>query len=560
MLRADVFLPLQNAPVPALLSYGIYGKGLAFQQGYPTQWQMLVDARPEVVKGTSSKYMNWETADPEKWVPYGYAVVRIDSRGAGWSEGILDPESPRETLDLYECIEWAAAQPWCSGRVGLLGISYYALIQWRVAPLRPPHLAAMIPWEGRADAYRDALYHGGIYCDFKARWFALQVRSVQHGVGERGARNPNTGELVAGPETLPDSELARNRADQLGEVRRHPLYDEWHVRTNPELAGIEVPFLSAANWGGQGLHSRGNFEGFVQASSPQKWLEVHGGQHWVEFYTDYGVGLQRRFFDHFLRGQDNGWEDTPRVMLNIRRWDGSFVRRAEQDWPIPRTAWTKLYLDAVGMSLRPEPPTTAVRLRYDPAGSAVEFRLAPFTAQTEVTGPLMAKLFVSSDSADADIFVTLRAFRPDGTEITFQGALDAHTPVANGWLRASHRRLDPIRSTPFRPYHTHEVAEPLEPGSVYELDVEIWPTSIVLPPGHWLALSVGGRDYEYQSAAADSTGFAYAGTGVGPFTHTDPDFRPPAVYHAPVTLHTGPDHAGYLLLPVIPGEQEDQDE
>lgn len=221
VLRADLFRPPdETGKYPVLVTYGPYGKGLPFQEGYPDQWEIMVRKYPEVASGSTNRYQNWEVPDPEKWVPRGYACLRVDSRGAGRSPGRMDFFSPRETQDLYQCIEWAAAQPWSNGKVGLCGISYYAMNQWQVAALQPPHLAAICVWEGAADFYRDALRHGGIYCDFWANWFETQVRRVQHGWGERGMRDPNSGLLVAGPETLPDDELERNRVDFAAEDRK----------------------------------------------------------------------------------------------------------------------------------------------------------------------------------------------------------------------------------------------------------------------------------------------------------------------------------------------------
>jgi predicted acyl esterase len=553
VLRADVYRPVDEGRWPAILTYGVYGKGLAFQEGYPAQWEKMVADYPEVTAGSTSRYMNWETTDPERWVPDGYAVVRVDSRGAGWSPGFLETQSPRETRDLYLCIEWAARQPWCTGKVGMLGISYYASNQWQVATLQPPHLAAIIPWEGRADNYRDALYHGGIYCEFQSRWFPIQVKTVQHGVGERGRRNPNTGEPVAGPVTLDDEELAGSRVDRASEVKKHPLDDDWHHRIRPDWSKVTVPLLSAANWGGQGLHPRGNFEGFIEAASEHKWLEVHGDTHWTHFYTDYGVGLQKRFFDHFLKGMDNGWDRQAPVLLNVRRPGERFELRAEDEWPLARTRWAKTYLDAAQMTLGAEPPVRDCAVVYDALGDGVTFRLPAAGEEVELTGPIAAKLFVSSSTVDADLFLVVRAFDPDGAEVTFQGALDPNTPIANGWLRASHRKMDPTRSTPYRPYHTHDEVQPLIPGQVYELDVEVWPTCIVLPPAYRLALSVRGRDYEYQGPVGEfGRKFVYAGRGVGPFTHNDSQTRPPEVYGGKVTVHCGPSHPSYLLLPVIP--------
>jgi len=126
VLRADVFRPIEDGRYPVILTYGVYAKGLAFQDGYPMQWQKMVEDHPEILEGSTNKYQNWEVTDPERWVPHGYAVMRVDSRGAGWSPGLLDTNCPREIDDLYQCIEWAGTQPWSNGKVGMLGISYYA--------------------------------------------------------------------------------------------------------------------------------------------------------------------------------------------------------------------------------------------------------------------------------------------------------------------------------------------------------------------------------------------------------------------------------------------------
>src|SRR5436309_13517188 len=201
VLRADVFRPADEQRHPVILSYGPYAKGLSFQEGYKANWARLVAAAPEVLAGSSNKYQCWELVDPEKWVPDGYACVRVDSRGAGRSPGFIDIWSAREARDLYHCIEWAAAQPWSSGKVGLDGISYMAMNQWQVAALAPPHLAAMCVWEGAADYYRDLAYHGGILCTFGRAWFPSQIVRVQHGVGSRGYRSRMNGEWVSGPET-----------------------------------------------------------------------------------------------------------------------------------------------------------------------------------------------------------------------------------------------------------------------------------------------------------------------------------------------------------------------
>jgi predicted acyl esterase len=173
--------------------------------------------------------------------------------------------------------------------------------------------------------------------------------------------------------------------------------------------------------------------------------------------------------------------------------------------------------------------------------------------ETEITGPLAAKLFVSSSTADADLFLVFRVYTPDLKEVVFMGAIDPHTPVAQGWLRASHRKLDPQRSAEYRPYHTHDQKQPLKPGEIVQLDVEIWPTSIVVPAGHRIALTVRGRDYEWQkTTGARLSNFKNELLGCGPFLHNDLRDRPAALFGGKVTLHVGPQHPSYILLPIVP--------
>jgi predicted acyl esterase len=551
VLRADVFRPVGDGRYPVILSHGPYAKGLAFQEGYPSAWERMASAHPEVTAGSSNKYQNWEVVDPEKWVPDGYACVRADSRGTGRSPGRIDPFSPRETRDFYDCIEWAGVQPWSNGKVGLNGISYYAINQWHVAALEPPHLAALCVWEGAADWYRDMTHHGGILCTFWANWYDMQVKTVQHGLGERGPRSSATGDLVCGPETLSEGELARNRCDLAAEILAHPLDDAYHKARSADWSKVKVPLLSAANWGGQGLHPRGNFEGFLRAASRYKWLEVHGLEHWTEFYTDYGIALQKRFFDRYLKGADNRWEARPRVQLQIRHLD-RFVERHEEEWPLARSRWTRFHLDPAGPSLVGAPPAEARQVGFDARGDGITFCSAPLAAETEITGPAAARLFVSSSTTDADLFLVLRVLAPDGEEVVFQGALDPRTPVAQGWLRASHRKLDAALTTPYRPYHCHDEKQPLVPGEPVMLDIEIWPTSIVVPRGYRLGLSVRGRDYEHQGPGARLSNMKNEFRGCGPFLHDDERDRPGEIFAGRTTLHLGPESPAYLLLPVIP--------
>jgi len=552
VLRADVFRPAGQGACPVILSYGPYAKGLSFQEGYKGNWARLTKAAPEVLEGSTNRYQNWELVDPEKWVPDGYACVRVDSRGSGRSPGALDVWSAREARDLYQCVEWAGTRDWSNGKVGINGISYYAMNQWSVGALKPPHLAALCIWEGSSDYYRELCRHGGILSDFLNSWHPRQVGSVQHGVGARGAKSVVTGELVAGPETLPEAELAKLCADTPGEAKRRPFVDDYYAARTADFSRIETPLLSAANWGGMGLHTRGNFEGYLRAGSQQKWLEVHGDTHFTHFYSSYGEALQKRFFGHFLKGEDTGWTEQPRVALNVRHPHETFVLRGENEWPIARTQWTKYYLQPDGLGLATATPAAATTLSYDTTGDGLTFSTPPLTQSLEITGPVAAKLWVSSETADADLFLALRLFDPAGKEITFIGSNDPRVPVGLGWLRASQRKLDAQRSLPYRPWHSHDETWPLTPGEPVELDIEIWPTSIVVPPGYRLALSARGKDYEVDGRDIALPNAPYPMKGVGPFLHIDPDDRPPAVFTTRNTLHFAPGRQPYLLLPVIP--------
>jgi uncharacterized protein len=534
------------------MNLGPYAKGFSFSEYAPIQWRQLTTEHPEVERVTSGLYAQWETVDPEKWVALGYAVVRVDARGTGRSPGFMDPWSTQERHDYYQCIEWAAAQPWSNEKVGLSGISYHAANQWMVATLKPPHLAAICIWEGMADFYRDGARHGGILCDFWLFWIKKQATKMQHGLGSRSARSRATGKLVAGDDDLPDEMLAANRSSFERKLLEDELISTFYADRSADPAEITVPLLSAGNWGGHGLHLRGNVEAFLGAASQHKWLEIHGLEHWTEFYTDYGIALQRRFFDYFLKGVDNGWADAPRIQLQIRRPDG-FSSRDETEWPLARTRWTKFYLHPEDLSLRPEPPANEATTTYEGLGAGTTFMSTPLTAEMEITGPVAAKLFVSSSTNDADIFLVFRAFAPDGKEVLFSGAVDPSTPLGQGWLRASHRKLDPSRSTPYRPFHAHDEKLPLTPDETVELDVEIWPTCIVLPAGYRIALTVQGKDYD-EGAEAEISNAGNTFRGSGPFIHTDPRDRDPAIFGGRTTIHSGR-APSYVLLPIIPEDR-----
>lgn len=507
-LVADVFRPAGGGRFPIVMTLGPYSKDIHFRDwnpGYP------YDRLPE-----RGPYMHWETVNPEWWVPQGYVVIRVDGRGTGKSPGQVRRLSDDEARDYYDAIEWAGTQPFGNGRVAVMGISYFAMNAWRVAAHQPPHLAAIVPWEGAVDNYRDVARHGGIYSNGFTRMWASHL----HGHETAGEAKPEPAQEVVGmvPPELFDPAL-------------------YHV---PDLAKIEVPVLSAGNWGGFGLHLRGNVEGFLGVGSAFKLLQIHSGDHIVPFYSLEGRLLQKRFLDHFLAGVDTGITREPRVRLAIRRSQDRYDWRYENEWPIARTRWTPYFLDASGGTLGPEAPPAEATASYTAEPGAprerarASFSTPPFVAETEITGPVKLRLWVSSSDDDADLFAIVRKLDADGREVTFQGSIAAGIPAACGWLRVSHRKLDPDRSLPWRPYHTHDELRKLDPGEIVPVEIEIWPTSVVCEAGCRLVLEVAAHDEPR----------------IAPFLHDDPRDR---IQARRVTLHTGGRFDSHLLLPVIPG-------
>jgi uncharacterized protein len=522
-LRADVFRPKGAGRCPAIINLGSYQKDKLW-------------VPPPDLEEAANEFMNWETVNPLWWVPRGYACVRVDGRGSGKSPGRTDPWSPSEARDFYDAIEWTGRASWCSGRVGTLGISYYAMTQWLVAGLNPPSLAAIIPWEGAADMYRDFGYHGGIFSyGFAVGWW----------------NNHMAHHLLGKPQSTATDAFA---TPWLWEYMKNNLDGEWWQGRRARWDRITQPVYSVGNWSGMGLHLRGNTEGWLRAASKRKKLRIHAGTHYHPFYAEEARRDQLRFFDQWLKGEATGIMDEPPVKLLVRKGGhGNAEWRSENEWPLARTKWTRFYLEDGKLST--DAPKKSSSIDYSASGMTkagvasaswtstalagslpdmgASFLTDALKEDTEVTGPVVLVLWVASSTEDMDVFATIRNIDPDGKDVWELGQQGQPVPVAKGWLRASHRKKDESLSTPWRPYHEHLEREWLKPGEAVQTEVEIWPTSMVFKKGHRIRLDVQPRD----------------GAGSAPYTHYAADYNT-----GTNTIFTGGARASYLLLPVIPAK------
>ncbi|KAI8625328.1 X-Pro dipeptidyl-peptidase C-terminal non-catalytic domain-containing protein [Xylariaceae sp. FL1651] len=566
-IRANIYLPLSSSPAryPVLVTYGPYGKDIPYATFFKGSFAQV---NPE----HRSKYSAWETPDPVFWTKHGYAVVRADERGTGQSPGFLDTMSRGTSECFFDVVEWCAEQPWSSGKVGLLGISYYAGTQWRVAARRPKGLAAIIPWEGMSDYYRDRCQHGGILANkFIELWWNRQVLVNQYGRGGRSRLTfPPDGPGARGQEEtiegdLPDEVLVKNRQDQTVDNAKHKFRDEeYYASKDFRLEDIEVPLLSVANWGGILLHLRGNVEGYTHAGSKFKYLRFITGRHDLPFYYHDEVEIQRSFLDAFLKGEDRmGWSTpgkVPPVTVTLRKGNVGFndaekekayPKRVEEAWPIPRTTYTNYFLTVDHSLLTSKPNSESKQVSYQALGSldkphAVQFTTPPFKEETEITGHITAHLNVSitpeesSGEKDIDLFLTLRHLDAEGKEIFYTGTAGDPIPLCKGWLRVSMRKVHDENPKhrpwlPHREYFSSDVQE-VKPGEIYGVDVEMWPSNIVVDEGNKIVFEVASGDTQ----------------GSGIFQHNSETDRPASKFAGLNHINFGEGLENYVTLPVVP--------
>lgn len=543
-IRANIWLPSGGGRFPVLVTYGPYGKDIPYATFHAGSFG-------EVSPEHKSKYSAWETPDPVFWTAQGYAVVRADERGLGQSPGLLDTMSRGTSECFFDVVEWCAEQEWSTGKVGLLGISYYGGqflspespfakndtsltsrpgSQWRVAARRPKGLAAIIPWEGMSDYYRDRCRHGGILSNkFIGFWWNRQVLVNQYGrAGRSKLVFPKDGPGARGQEDtiegdLPEDVLVANRRDQTQDNEANRFRDdEYYASKEYDLADIEVPVLSVANWGGILLHLRGNVEGYTHAGSKFKYLRFITGRHDLPFYYKEEVEIQKSFLDAFLKGDDRvGWSEPGKVApvtvtlrkgnvgFNDAKAEKAYAKREETAWPIPRTQYTNFYLHPDQSLSKTKPSAEESKVSYKALGRIdhpefVSFSTPAFEEETEITGHIVARLNVSVTAEtgvvepDIDLFVTLRNIDPSGKEVFYTGTAGDGVPLCKGWLRVSSRKVheENPRHRPYLPHREYlsTDVQPVKADQVYSVDVEVWPTNVVVDKGGKLVFEVSSGD------------------------------------------------------------------
>ena len=463
-IYTDIYRPEGGEDLPAIIAWCPYGK----HQTGPDVFDRYPN-RTCVPQGVPSKWAKFEAPDPAYWCRHGYAVINPDARGSWMSEGDLYTIGGREADDIHDLIEWLAVQPWCNGKVAMSGNSWLAQCQWYAAATRPAHLAAIAPWEGWSDFYRENVALGGITTE-PTNWVDFVWSSLLY------ARAPVE--------------------DAPGMVTRYPLWNKYWDDKQAKHSLTQVPAYVVASWNSR-LHSRGSLEGFKQLGSRDKWLRIHDGWEWPDYYTSENVEDLRKFFDHFLKGADNGWEQTPRVRIAIMDQPvskPSRTYRTENEWPLARTRHQPLYLDAGSGRMASAPIAQETQLSYHATDGEAAFDFT-FEDDAELTGHMSLRLWIEArGSNDIDLFVVAQKIGRDGGSVDFRVyGIGWKAEPARGFLRASHRELDPERSTPGQPWHTHRREQLLSPGEIVAVDIEFWPMGCIWRAGERIRLLIAGH-------------------------------------------------------------------
>jgi hypothetical protein len=462
ILRLDAYRPRDDStPRPVILSAHPYGKD-NLPKRKAGVWMVSPQYRlfrlPEPIQ--FSEFTGWEAPDPVRWVEAGYTVVNLDLRGAGKSDGLWNPLTVQEGEDVADVIAWIAAQAWCDGQVGMLGVSYLAISQYQTAALNPPHLKAICPWEGFTDLYRDFARPGGILeTGFLKLWSAINAR------------------------------MSRSDVDVFALTSEHSLDDEAYTSRRADLEAIRIPMLVCASFSDHCLHSRGSFEMFRRASSPQKWLWTHRGGKWSSFYSEEAFAAQRAFFDCFLKGKTNGWQMEPAVRLCLVDGEGPGRERIERHTAFPpeTTAPCRFGLTGTG-SLTTSTTTPACTIAWGADDAPLRW-LLPIEQSISLIGPMELQLRVELDE-DMDLFVGVGKWR-DGQRVGYEGSYGfCNDFITHGQLRVSQREVDQQRSIAGGLVLLHQRALPVHKGETILLRIPLLPSATRFEVGESLGIEL----------------------------------------------------------------------
>jgi predicted acyl esterase len=521
-LYADVYRPPNtNEPVPAIICWSPFGKKFNGLMSLDLMVPWNLGIPPNTLSGTEK----FEAPDPADWVPRGYAIVNVDSRGSGDSEGTMVIMGTQEAEDGYDAIESTAKLPWCNGSVGLAGNSHLAIVQWFIAALQPPSLKAIAPWEGCGDLYREQFARGGIYAG--DLFDKLIVKYMLQG---------------------------HNGIESFREMfKQHPLANDWWNDKRPDMKKINVPTYITGTWSNT-MHGMGAIRGWLEVDTPHKWLRFHPWQEWYDIWGNKQANVELLdFFDYFLKGKDNGWNDTPKVRMGVLRFGKkepqSYENVVEEDFPIPRTDYKKLYFTKGG-ELSLDKPTESASVSYNSETDDQVGFTYRFNETTRLVGLPKAVLYMSCpDYDDMDVYVTLEKLDADGKvmfnlNIPWEGipksSFEEMDPKEKievviyrgpmGVLRASHREIDENKSMhPHWPFHPHEKVEKVKPGDIVRLDIGIWAMGIEYEAGESIRAVVSGRNIGVSN--------------FGSLEHLDNKGK----HH----VHCGQDHASHVILPFV---------
>jgi hypothetical protein len=494
--------------------------------GPPQQYRMI----PQAGKPVFSKLTSWEAPDPNFWVPAGYVLVNLNLPGYANSEGPPSVFTDHQAKCYYEAIEWAGKQPWSTGKVGLNGVSFLAITQYHVAACQvyggpPPSLACISPWEGFTDVYRDLFAVGGVSeIGFPTFWWNTEVKPVINGTEE---------DFIKSEGSIPPDNL-----------KFHPFYDDYWKERSAKLEEIITPMLVCASFSDHGLHTTGSFRAFIRAKSKHKWVYTHRTGKWDAYYSPEVQKLTKDFMDCFLKGDaSSGFLDTPPVRLEVRS-DREEIHdiRYENEWPLARTEYTRLYLSGEPQSLSVEKPEKEMETVYSAKKGKASFNFK-FTQDTELSGYMKLRLWAEArpnvegmaSPDDMVMFVAVNKLDHDGNSVRFYGSVgNKKDMVTRGCIKVSMRELDPDESTEWHPVQKCTSEKKMQPGQIVPVDIALYPSSTFFAVGETLQLIIASNEIIPSPPYKKSTD----------------------CNHGLHVLHFGGKYDSYLLVPKIPPREE----